>query len=150
MDDEEIQELNQFEGLIQGLIEDSYGCCNDFVLQDTVIGLAANMAILNDAGKMKTAGIGNKMDFQKDKLIRSDKINWIEQQSTNQYEVIFLKKIWRFINHLNKTCFTSIKSFECHYSNYEQGSFYKRHLDQFNNEDGRKYSIAYRFAVPFK
>ncbi|WP_205635399.1 2OG-Fe(II) oxygenase [Flavivirga aquatica] len=66
----------------------------------------------------------------------------MEEQSKNKYETLYLNKIWWFINHLNKTCFTSIKTFESHYANYEQGSFYKRHLDQFKNEKGRKYSIV--------
>ena len=142
MEDVEIQEQNQFEELIQGLIDDDYGCCNDFLLPSTMAGLRTNMTMLDDAGIMKAAGIGNKMDFQKDKLIRGDKVKWIEEQSTNHFEEIYLKKIWKFINHLNKTCFTSISTFESHYANYERGSFYKRHLDQFKNEKGRKYSIV--------
>lgn len=142
MDYEEIQEELQFEELIQGLIDDKYGCCNDFILPSTVKGLRANIQRLSESGKMKSSGIGNKIDFQKDKSIRGDKINWIEEQSTNQFESIYLKKIEKFINHLNKTCFTSIKSVESHYSTYEKRSFYKRHLDQFKNEKGRKYSLV--------
>jgi len=142
MKEEEQQEQNQFEGLIQGLIDDTYGCCNDFVMPSTVNGLRDNSTRLSAEGNMKNAGIGNKKDFQKDNLYRSDKINWIDEQSTNSFEAIYLKKIWKFIEHLNKTCFTSIKSFESHYSVFEKGSFYKKHLDQFKNENGRKYSIV--------
>lgn len=142
MNYEEIAEKNQFEGLIQGLIDDEYGCCNDFILPATVAGLRANIQRLNDLGEMKSSGFGNKKDFQKDKSIRGDKINWIENQSSNEFESIYLKKIENFIAHLNKTCFTSIKSFESHYSSYERKSFYKRHLDQFKNEKGRKFSIV--------
>lgn len=142
MNNEEIKEQNQFEELIQGLIDNQYGCCNDFILPSTATGLRNNIRTLNASGNLKSAGIGNKTDFQNDQLIRSDKVNWIEKFSTNQYEKIYLQKIWRFIHHLNKTCFTSIKTFESHYSNYELGSFYKRHLDQFKSEKGRKYSIV--------
>ena len=142
MSNEEVLEQNQFEALIQGLIDDNYGCCNDFLLPSTSAGLRANMTTLNTSGDMKFAGVGNKMDFHKDKLIRGDKVNWIEGLSIDQYEAVYLKKIWRFINHLNRTCFTSIQTFESHYANYELGSFYKRHLDQFKNEKGRKYSIV--------
>ncbi|MBC8754813.1 2OG-Fe(II) oxygenase [Kordia sp. YSTF-M3] len=141
-DAEEIKEQNQFEELIQGLIDNQYGCCNDFIIPSIITGLRNNITTLNTSGKMKSAGIGNKVDFQNDQLIRSDKVNWIEELSTNEYEKIYLKKIWRFIHHLNKTCFTSIKTFESHYANYELGSFYKRHLDQFKSEKGRKYSIV--------
>ncbi|WP_371742937.1 2OG-Fe(II) oxygenase [Lentimicrobium sp. S6] len=67
----------------------------------------------------------------------------MEQNSTNPFEEVYLRKIWRFINYLNITCFTSIKSFEGHYANYELGSFYKRHLDQFKSEKGRKYTLVF-------
>lgn len=140
--EEEILENDQFEGLIQGLIDDKYGSCIDFLMPVTMNGLRTNMTTLYASGAMKLAGVGNKSDFQKDTLIRSDKVHWIEQQSVNHFEDIYLKKIWRFIHHLNRTCFTAIKTFESHYANYERGSYYKRHIDQFKNENGRKYSIV--------
>lgn len=142
MNYEEIREQNQFEGLIQGLIDNEYGCCNDFMLPETVNGLSANIQRLSDSDVMIPSGLGNKGDFKKDLSIRGDKINWIDGQSTNPFEMIYLNKIEKFILYLNKTCFTAIKSFESHYSSYEKSSFYKRHLDQFKNEKGRKYSIV--------
>ena len=142
MDGKETQEYNQFEGLIQGLIDNDYGCCNDFILPSTVTGLRDNIQNLSASGNMKPSGVGNKVDFQQNEAIRGDKINQIESQSTNSFELIYLKKVEKFILHLNKTCFTAIKSFESHYSSYEKESFYKRHIDQFKNEKGRKYSIV--------
>lgn len=148
MTDEEIQkqnqstELLQFEELIQGLIDNEYGCCNDFILPGTVSGLNANIRSLSESEGMKPSGFGNKTDFKKDELVRGDKINWIAEESTNPFELIYLDKIGKFIGYLNSTCFTAITSFESHYSSYEKNSFYKRHLDQFKNEKGRKYSIV--------
>jgi SM-20-related protein len=139
---EDALERNQFEHLIQGLIQDQYGCCDDFILPASVLGLRANMTHLNAEGNLKFAGISNKNDFQTNKLIRGDKVNWIEDQSTNSFEAAYLKKIWRFINHLNATCFTSILTFVSHYAKFESGSFYKRHIDQFKTDNGRKYSIV--------
>lgn len=141
MEDEEIQEQNQFEELIQGLIDNKYGCCNDFITPSTVTGLRDTNQSLCESGDMKPAGIGNSFDIKQNKEIRGDKINWIQDLSINPFEIIYLKKVGKFIEHLNKTCFTSIKSFESHYSNYEKLSFYKRHLDQFKTEKGRKFSI---------
>lgn len=150
MDEVEIHEQNQFEELIQGLIDHEYGCCNDFFLAETMAGLRNNMKDLFGSGHMISAGIGNQLAFQKDILIRSDKVKWIEQDSTNPFEEVYLRKIWRFIHHLNRTCFTSIKSFESHYANFERGSFYKRHLDQFKSEKGRKYSIVFYLNQDWK
>lgn len=141
-EEEAIQEEHQFEGLIQGLIDNGYGCCDDFITPFTINGLSANITRLIAAGSMRTAGIGSMNDFHTNALIRSDTVNWIENDSTDPHEAVYLKKINNFINHLNTTCYTSIKTFECHYANYEKGTFYKRHLDQFKNNKGRKYSIV--------
>ena len=148
MNNKEVQEQNQleesiqFERLIQGLIDNEYGCCDDFILPEIVRGLHANLQLLNETEKLKPSGFGNKQDFKKDDAVRGDKINWIEAETVNQFELIYLTKMENFISYLNKTCFTAITSFESHYSSYEKSRFYKRHLDQFKNEKGRKYSVV--------
>ncbi|WP_217694752.1 2OG-Fe(II) oxygenase [Algoriphagus marinus] len=142
MEPKEILEQDQFEELIQGLMDHDYGCCDDFILPSTVNGLRANIQRLKASGEMMSSGVGNKSGFQKNKSIRGDQINWIGDQSIDPFEMIYLKKIQGFIAHLNSTCFTSIKSFESHYSSYEKKNFYARHLDQFKTEKGRKFSIV--------
>lgn len=142
MNKEELQEENQFEGLIQGLIENEYGCCDDFILPGIVSGLSDNIQRLSKSENMISSGFGNKVDFKKDSSVRGDKINWIADESTNPFEMSYLKKVEKFILYLNSTCFTSISTFESHYSSYEKSSFYKRHIDQFKTEKGRKFSIV--------
>ena len=46
-----------------------------------------------------------------------------------------------FVQYLNETCYTGITSYEFHYAMYEKGSFYKRHLDRFRNDDRRLFSM---------
>ncbi|WP_139958736.1 2OG-Fe(II) oxygenase [Flavicella sediminum] len=142
MNAEEIQEQLQFEELIQGLIANDYGICNNFILPSTIKGLSQNIDRLNSVGKMKPSGIGTSITYKKNKKIRGDKINWIAEKSTNPFEILYLKKLENFILYLNKTCFTAIRNFESHYANYEKNSFYKRHIDQFKNEKGRQFSIV--------
>lgn len=138
----EILEKNQFEELIQGLIDRDFAYVNDFILPSTVVGLGDNIQALMDLGEMKSSGVGNKLNFQKNQNIRGDKINWIDVKSSNPFELIYLQKVERFVHYLNKTCFTSIRSFESHYASYEKKSFYKRHLDQFKTEKAREFSIV--------
>ncbi len=47
----------------------------------------------------------------------------------------------RFVLYLNETCYTGITGYEFHYARYGEGSFYKRHLDQFRNDGSRQYSM---------
>ena len=142
IENEKKLEINQFEQLIQGLINDQYGYCDNFIKENSVSGLRNNLQKLDILNEMQSAGLGKELNYQKNKQIRGDKIKWIEKESEDQYERIFLNKIANFIDHLNKTCYTSIKEFESHYASYPQKHFYKRHLDQFKHNKRRKYSIV--------
>lgn len=135
------QEELQFEDLIEGLLNDQYGFCESFMEESTVLGLKNNLLSHLEEGEMYPAGIGKKFDYQKNASVRGDLIKWIDNESTDVYERILLDKIERFIQYLNRTCYTSINDYEFHYANYEVNSFYKRHLDQFKSEKGRKFSF---------
>lgn len=135
------QDEMQFEQLITDLIENQYGFIDDFINTETVSGLRQNLEQFYESGQMQDAGLGNKKSHQKNKQFRGDQIKWIDVNSIFLHEPDFLSKVDRFITYLNKTCFTSINEFECHYACYARESFYKRHLDQFQNDSKRKFSI---------
>ena len=136
-------ENDLFEGLINGLINQQYGCSDDFISQETVSGLRNNIENFRNAESLKIAGLGKEGNFQKNIQIRGDQIKWIEKSTSDDHESLFLKKIGNFVSHLNMTCFTAINDFESHYACYEPKSFYKRHLDQFKNDNSRKFSIVF-------
>ena len=73
--------------------------------------------------------------------MRSDKIYWMDKKHPNIFEQEFLEQVENFIDHLNSTCYTGINGYEFHYAVYEEGSFYRRHKDQFKNNNDRKYSL---------
>lgn len=141
MDDQKGLDENQFEILIQGLINNRYACCDDFISPDEVIGLFNNIQTLKVSGLLKPSGFGNKINYHQDKTIRGDAISWINKDSINQFELAYINKIEKFISYLNQTCFTAITNSESHYASYDKFSFYKRHLDQFKNDTHRKFSI---------
>lgn len=135
--------IHQFEQLIEGILEVQYGFCNDFLEKKTTTGLRQNILNARELGLMRPAGVGRKANFQKNEQIRGDVIQWIENDTVNEHEVAFLTKVQAFILHLNHSCYTSINDFEFHYAYYEIGSFYKKHLDQFRSEGGRKFSLVF-------
>jgi SM-20-related protein len=47
----------------------------------------------------------------------------------------------RFVSHLNRSCYAGITGYEFHYTLYEKGSFYKRHLDNFKQNGTRAFSM---------
>jgi SM-20-related protein len=136
------QEEEQFESLIQGLIEQGFGQCDPFLEASVIAGLRGQLLLHKEAGTMHSARIGRKFDLQKNTLIRGDVIQWMDRGSTHPLERMFLDKIDRFIAYLNRTCYTAITDYEFHYAYYERNSFYKRHLDQFRSDRGRKFSLV--------
>lgn len=135
------QAYDQFESLIEGLMAQKYGCCDDFLDPHTIDGLRINLERSQALGALLPAGIGKEVLYQRNELVRGDQIKWLEKENEDEFEMRFLKKIEDFIQHLNQTCYTSIRDFEAHYASYPKNSFYKKHLDQFKNDRGRKFSV---------
>ena len=73
--------------------------------------------------------------------MRSDVIYWLDRKHNTTHENDFFDLVDAFVSHLNNTCYTGITGYEFHYALYEKGTFYKKHLDQFRNNDSRKYSM---------
>lgn len=68
-------------------------------------------------------------------------IYWLDRSHNDQNENDFFDLMDEFVHHLNITCYTGITGYEFHYAMYEKGSFYKKHLDQFRNNESRQYSM---------
>lgn len=130
-----------FETLISSYIENKVGISEDFLGKELCQNLALHLLQLNAADILKEASIGNDAKTIQNSLIRSDKIHWLEKSHNNEFENEFFAKIDAFVAYLNKSCYTNISSYEFHYSLYEKGSFYKPHLDQFENDNHRQFSM---------
>ena len=66
---------------------------------------------------------------------------WPDYVFSPNYKLPSLAEIEDFIKYLNNSCYAGITGYEFNYSLYEKGSFYKKHLDQFQNNTSRQYSI---------
>ncbi len=135
-------DTQNFEILIDGLINKGVGSCDFFFEPETVRGLRANLLRHFCKGEMRPAGVGKNFDYTKNAAIRGDLIRWVDKSSSDPFESLFLNKVQQFISHMNATCYTGINDFEFHYALYETGSFYKRHLDQFKSDKGRLFSFV--------
>jgi len=90
---------------------------------------------------MHQAGIGNDMIQNHDRAVRGDLIYWLDRSHNDRYENDFLDLMDGFVSYLNATCYTGITTYEFHYARYDEGSFYRRHLDRFHNNTDREYSM---------
>ncbi len=132
---------NIFETLIDSYIKDKVGISEQFMSESLSANLKINLLSLYAENEMQTAGTGNEVSILKNKLLRSDKIYWLDRKHENPYENEFFDLMDDFVEYLNKTCYTGITGYEFHYALYEKGSFYKKHLDRFRNDDSRQFSM---------
>ncbi len=132
---------NSFDVLIDSYLDNNIGIDATFLNENLSNGLHQNILQLQNDDLMIAAGIGNNLIKDEQQKMRSDKIYWMDKSHDNIFEQEFLQHIENFIDRLNSTCYTGINGYEFHYAVYEEGSFYKRHKDQFKNDSNRKYSL---------
>ncbi|MFM2327039.1 MAG: hypothetical protein RIR31_1241 [Bacteroidota bacterium] len=133
--------INQFDLLIDSYLENNIGIDTNFLSAELSKGLHQNILQLQSDDLMTAAGIGNETIKDTQQKMRGDKIFWMDKKHDNIFEQEFLQLAEDFISRLNSTCYTGINDYEFHYAVYEEGSFYKRHKDQFKNDSNRKYSL---------
>ncbi|MCM4160143.1 2OG-Fe(II) oxygenase [Antarcticibacterium flavum] len=138
----EFQENPLYEKIISGLLEDQYCIVEDFFDAEEIQVLRRSLLQKYEEDNFKKAAIGNKLNETIEKAVRGDFILWINEADAGEAERIFFNKINSLVSYLNKTCFLGILQKEFHYAVYPEGTFYKRHLDTFQNDDRRKLSLV--------
>lgn len=130
-----------FNTLIDSFIDNKVGITENFLSEALAANLKSNLLTLYQNKLMNSAGIGNAVLQDHNKLIRSDQIYWLDRKHNDAFENDFFDLMDSFVLHLNSTCYTGITGYEFHYALYEEGSFYKKHIDQFQNNGSRQYSM---------
>lgn len=132
----------KYEQIIADILSKKYAVVEDFFSEDEVLILRNTLLQKYDEDKFKKAAIGNRVNELIAKSIRGDFILWIDESRVENGETMFFQKINDLTTYLNKTCFLGILQKEFHYALYPIGTFYKRHLDTFQNDDRRKLSFV--------
>jgi SM-20-related protein len=131
-----------YERIISDISTQHYSIIDNFFTFEEVLELRESLIEKYKEDEFKKSAIGNRVNEVIEKAIRGDVILWIDEFATNTAESIFFKRINDFKNYLNRTCFMGINQKEFHYAIYPKGTFYKRHLDTFKNDDRRKLSLV--------
>ncbi|MEZ4778035.1 MAG: 2OG-Fe(II) oxygenase [Flavobacteriaceae bacterium] len=131
-----------FESIIEDLINLKYSVVDGFFSEVEVTALRNNLLAKYEEDRFKKSAIGNRTNEEVDKTIRGDFILWIDENKTDIAEQLFFRKINELVEYLNRTCFMGILEKEFHYALYPKGTFYRRHIDTFQNDDRRKLSIV--------
>ena len=132
----------QYEQIIDDLLNKQYSIVDDFFETEEILKLRNSLLYKYEEDKFKKSAIGNRTNELIEKTIRGDFILWMNEAEAGENEKIFFNKINTLIEYLNRTCFMGILHKEFHYAVYPKGTFYKRHLDTFQNDSRRKLSIV--------
>ena len=136
-------ELNPlYEKVIDGLMADKYSIVDNFFSREEVLALRGSLLEKYEEDKFRKSAIGNQANEKIIEAIRGDFILWLDEDKANDAERAFFAKLNDFQEYLNRTCFMGINEKEFHYAVYPEGTFYKRHLDTFQNDSRRKLSIV--------
>lgn len=132
-----------YENIISDLLDSGYSVADAFFSDDEVATLRATLLSKYEEDNFKKAAIGNRTNEVIAKSIRGDFILWMDESKMDATEAIFFNKVNDLVRYLNRTCFLGILQKEFHYALYPKGTFYKRHLDTFQNDDRRKLSFVF-------
>lgn len=131
-----------YEQIIDDLLNQQFSIADHFFSDDEVMALRESLLHKYEEDQFKKSAIGNQTNEQIVTAVRGDFIFWLNEAESNPAEKAYFDKINDFIEYLNRTCFMGIRDKEFHYAYYPEGTFYKRHLDTFQNDDRRKLSIV--------
>lgn len=86
------------------------------------------------------AGIGRDDSFHRNELVRRDNICWIDE--TSESAGMYLEWMEKLRSEINQKLFLGLFDFECHYAQFPQGAFYKKHVDAFRGQSNRRLSTV--------
>lgn len=132
-----------YERIISDILDKGYSIADAFFSEEEVATLRNSLLKKYEEDNFKKAAIGNRTNELIIKSIRGDFILWMDESKMDETEAIFFNKVNDLVRYLNKTCFLGILHKEFHYALYPEGTFYKRHLDTFQNDDRRKLSFVF-------
>ena len=134
--------IPQYEIIINDLLARQYSIVDSFFTEEEVALFRNSLLAKYEEDRFKKSAIGNRTNEEIDRSVRGDFILWINELQQTPAEQLFFEKINAFIAYLNRTCFLGILQKEFHYAIYPTGTFYKRHLDTFMNDDRRRLSVV--------
>jgi SM-20-related protein len=131
-----------YEQIISDITNQQFSIIENFFSAEEVSLLRDTLLAKHEVDTFKKAAIGNRVNEIILKSVRGDVILWIDETKADRAETLFFTKINDLIKYLNRTCFLGILQKEFHYAIYPSGTFYKRHIDTFQNDNRRKLSFV--------
>jgi SM-20-related protein len=124
------------------LAECGWSVCERFLPQEQVAALATELKARWQVGGFRSAGVGGGAGLQLRPEIRSDRVHWLEETVQTAAEAPYFAALETLRLAINRELFLGLFAFEGHMTIYPPGSFYRKHLDQFQGVAYRKVSVV--------
>ena len=110
----------------------THGFCvtENFLTPATVLALANEITMLNNAAHMHDAGTGQSK-ITVNKQLRGDSIYWLNAANSSVAQQTYLAQMEGLRHALNQHLYLGLFALESHMALYPVGSGYQKHLDRF-------------------
>lgn len=108
-----------------------------FLSAQEVVQLAHEARHMRDAGQLHRAGIGKGLEYSINDDVRRDYITWLEAENASPAQLAYLQRLESLRQHLNYTLQLGLFDLEAQVAIYPPGAYYRKHLDQFQQESQR-------------
>lgn len=109
-------------------------------LPEPICGSLVDYLAALERSQFHQAGTGRGRQTTRNQFLRRDHIYWIDAAHPGSQQ--WLSWAARLRLYLNRRLLLGLFSFESHFSIYEPGDFYRRHVDAFKDESNRVLSIV--------
>lgn len=131
-----------FERVSESIAAEGWRVVPDFIGQETIAGLRDECRQLAADGMFRNAGIGRSANHKIQHDTRSDEILWLDAAPGNMWRERCLARFEQLRLALNRELQLGLFEFECHFSRYAPGAFYRKHFDQFRGDARRRLSCV--------
>jgi len=128
------------ERIAHGLADDGWCVIAEFLNDETVAALRHEALARWQEGCYHLARVGRGEAAAHRPDVRCDQVVWLEPPYSDA-QAGFLAGMETLRLALNQHALLGLFDFECHFTRYAPGAFYKRHLDRFHNESSRTVSV---------
>lgn len=118
--------------LLEQIAEKGWCVWDEFLTPDAVQQLRACFG-----DNAQQARIGRNENLLAETTIRSDKIRWLAPEMGEPVQH-YLTEMDNIQHAVNREFFLGLFEYEAHFARYQQGAFYKKHLDAFRENASRR------------
>jgi SM-20-related protein len=128
--------------IIDALADRGWVVVDDFLTPAIAAGLLAEGKARQEEGRFHRASVGRAQGQAVRDDIRGDHVLWLDPAQQSAVETCYWAQIEALRQALNEALFLGIREGEFHYAHYPVGTFYKRHIDRFRDDDARVVSAV--------